>query len=159
MKRTIRIGLSLLVALPLLAISCGSEAEKDYIEVPLTFTDNGLPVITVKFADVAVLFVVDSGANCCLVDSATAEALELPPNCNRPSNEVVIQGETVRHTHVHDVSFAVENYEFMVKTLVIADMPSGPSDDFHGLLGMNFLRSAHAVIDIKGKRLLIQKPN
>ena len=158
MKSAIQISLSLLVVFPLVATSCRREPAKDYVEVPLTFTDAGLPVITVTFADAAVPFVVDSGSNRCLLDLATAEALELLPNCNHPSSEVVIGGKTVKQTHVHDVSFTIENQVFIVQTMMIAELPGGPSDDFHGLLGMDFLRSAHAVYDIERERLLIQKP-
>jgi hypothetical protein len=73
-------------------------------------------------------------------------------------SEVGIQGETVKQTHVHDVSFTIEDHVFTAQTLMIVDLPSGFRDDFHGILGMTFLRSTRAVIDIEGERLLIQEP-
>ena len=157
MKSAIQISLSLLVVFPLVATSCRREPAKDYFEVPLTFTDAGLPVITVTFADAAVPFLVDSGSSQCLIDSATAEVLQLSRIFPNSSSEVGIGGETVKQTHVHDVSFTIENHVFTVQTLMIVDLPGGFSDDFHGILGMTFLRSTLAVIDIEGERLLIQE--
>jgi hypothetical protein len=157
MRSTIQIALSLLVMFSMLAVSCRRKPAKDYFEVPLTFTDAGLPVITVTIADTAVPFVVDSGSNRCLIDSAMAETLALPAICPRSSGEVIIQYEIVKQVHVHDVSFTIENQAFIVKTLRIAKLPGGPPDGIHGILGMDFLRAAHAVIDIERQCLVIEK--
>ncbi len=158
MKSATQINLSLLVLFALLATSCRREPAKDYFEVPLTFTDTGLPVITAIFTDTPVSFVVDTGSNRCLVDSATADTLDLPPICPRSSSEVVIQGETVEQVHVHDVSFTIEGQAFIVRTLRIAELPGGPAAGIQGILGMDFLRATHAVVDIEGERLVMRKP-
>ena len=157
MKSATQIGLSLLVVFPLVATSC-KKAAKDHFEVPVTFTDNGLPTITAIFIDTPVSFVVDTGSNRCLLDSATADTLQLPRICRRSSREVVIQGKTVEQVHVHDVSFTIENQVLIVRTLRIAEFPGGPLDGIQGILGMDFLRAAHAVVDIEGERLVMRKP-
>ena len=159
MKNAIQISLILLIVIPLVTTSCRRKPANDYYEVPLTFTEAGLPVITVTFTDALVPFVIDSGSNRCLIDSAIADMLQLPPICPRSSSEVAIQGKTVELVHVHDVSFTIKNQVFIVQTLMIAELSGGPSDGIHGILGMDFLKSAHAVIDIAGERLLIRKPN
>jgi hypothetical protein len=157
MKSASQIGLSLLVVFPLVATSC-RKAAQDHFQVPLTFTDNGLPVVTATFTDTPVCFVVDTGSNRCLVDSATADALDLPPICPRSSSEVVIQGKTAEQVHVHDVSFTIESQVFIVRTLRIAELPGGRVNGIQGILGMDFLRAAHAVVDIEGERLVMRKP-
>ncbi|UCE49923.1 MAG: retropepsin-like domain-containing protein [Phycisphaerales bacterium] len=158
MRNALQISLSLLVVFPLVATSCRSRSAQDYFEVPLTFTDTGLPVITAIFTDTPVSFIVDTGSNRCLIDSATSDTLDLPPICTRSSGEVVIQGETVEQVHVHDVSFTIESRVFIVRTLRIAELPGGPVDGIQGILGMDFLRAAHAVVDIERERLVIRKP-
>jgi hypothetical protein len=115
-------------------------------------------VITATFTDAPVSFVVDTGSNRCLVDSATADTLQLPPICSCSSSEVVIQYKTVKQVHVHNVSFTIENQVFIVQTLMIGELPGGPSDGIQGILGMDFLKSTRAVIDIEEERLLIQEP-
>ena len=156
MKIAIQISLSLVVAC-LAGISCRSKAEKNNYELPLTFSDVGLPMMAVTIADATIPFVVDSGSNRCLIDAETAKGLQLPPICSH-SGETVIQHRPAMLTHVHDVSCTIGGHRFVLRTLVITDMPGGDSHGGHGLLGMDFLRSTQAVIDIKGARLLIGRP-
>ncbi len=157
MKKAIHICLSVLAFSCFFCTSCRRDKEPNDCELPLSFSEFGLPTVIVEIADTAIPFVVDTGANRSLLSAEMAGGLELPPICSRGSIQIVIKHEPVSLTHVHDVSCTIAHHRFVLKTLLIAEMPSGDPNAFCGLLGMDFLQSTRAVIDIEGSRLLIRK--
>lgn len=140
----------------------------EYIPIPFNQTVAGLLLINAKINGVDGVYILDSGAGQTVVDTKQVDTLKLTLNYD----ETALTGGGVGAHSIENVpsyNNKIEINSFKIDSLIVAVMSLetaweslaqiGAHDEIFGIIGVDVLKTANAIIDFSSMTLYLMQPH
>jgi predicted aspartyl protease len=138
-----------------------------YISIPVRQNVTGLFLINAKINDVDGVYILDTGAGQTVVDTKQSDTLKLKLNYD----EALLTGggvgaHSIENTPSYNNKIEINN--FKMDNLIVAVMSLetaweslarvGAHDELFGIIGVDILKTGHAIIDFNTMTLYLMQP-